>query len=212
MIHLSLDLKVLLVAIIIGFLTFKKSDPLYLRIFPFFLLLTLGVELVGELFHKPGLNNSIIFNLYTLVEFGFYTYFFRVVTPGEKVKKLLLIVFWVLPIVCLVNIFFIQGVNSFHTITYSIGCLTMVALGIVYFYRLFNSTEKVELLRTPAFWISVGIIFFFISAVSVLGVANYIATLPRHISSLLQKVFFWVNAFFYIMYIIAFLCRRSTRK
>jgi hypothetical protein len=212
MIQLSLDLKVLLVAIVVGLLTFKKSDPLYLKLLPFFLLFTLLVELTGELFHKPGLNNAILFNLYSVVEFVFYTYFFKMVAPGKKVKHILTSIMWILPVVCLVNIFLIQGINVFHTLTYAIGCLTMVALGIVYFIRLFNSLERVELLKTPAFWISVGIIFFFTSAVSVLGVANYIATLPKELSSLLQRIFFWVNAFFYIMFIIAFLCRRSFRK
>jgi len=196
----------------VGLITFRKTNGLYLKLFPFFLLLTLLVELGGELYQKSGQNNLILFNLFTVVEFAFYTYFFREVIPGTRIKKKINGILYLLPFLCLVNIFIVQGLNVFHTYTYSAGCLVMVGLGITYFYQLFKSTERVSLLHEPAFWVSIGIIFFFTCSVSVIGVLNYISLLPRLIRVNLQKILLLVNAFFYLFFIIAFLCQINTRK
>jgi hypothetical protein len=212
MIDLTIELVVLAFAVPVGLLATRRKDPLYLRLFPFFLLITLSVELIGQHFKKAGQNNLILFNLFTVFEFMFYTYFFLVVIPGVTIKKITRIIFWLLPVICFANIFFIQGPDVFHTYTYVVGCLVMVALGITYFYRIFMIPERMNLLREPAFWISVGIIFFFVASVSILGVFNYISTLPRNLIRLLQAIFLWVNAFFYVLFIFAFLCRKNIRK
>lgn len=212
MIHFSIDLKVLIAAIPIGFLTMRKSNPLYLNILPFFLLLTLAVELIGELMQGPGHNNLLLYNLYTIIEFYFYLWFFKTVIRGGQIQNAIHILLYLVPIICLINIFFMQGPKVFHTYTYSLSCLIMVGLGITYFYKLFNIPGKLNIYREPSFWISIGIIFYFISSVSVIGVINYIATLPQATSNLLQKIFLMVNAFFYLLLIIAFLCKIHIRK
>lgn len=213
MIHFTIDLTVLLIAIPVGFITFKKSNPLYLKLLPFFLLLTMAVELIGELLQGPGRNNLLLFNLFTVIEFCYYTWFFSEVTHGKRVKRSIQIIKYLLPTICLINIFFLQGPTVFHTYTYCAACLIMVGLGITYFYQLFYSSGRIDLRREPAFWISIGIVFFFTCAVSVIGVINYVSTLPRNIAILLQKIFLLINAFFYIFFIIAFLCNRiNTRK
>jgi hypothetical protein len=198
MIHFTAELTVLAIAVPIGFLATRRKDPLYLRLLPFYLLITLLVEMFGQLTNKSGQNNLVMFNLFSVLEFMFYTYFFKIVIPGVTIKRITQIIFWLLPSICLINIFFIQGPTVFHTYTYALACMVMITLGITYFYRTFLNTEKLNLLREPAFWISVGIIFFFVASVSILGVFNYISTLPRDLRSLLKAIFLWVNAFFYV--------------
>lgn len=212
MAYLSIDLIVLLPAILIGLITFRKKHTLYLKIFPFFLLLILLVELGGQLLQEKGLNNTLLFNLFSVIEFFFFTYFFREVIPNPRIKKIITTISYLLPLLCLADIFLIQGPHIFHTYTYIIGCLVMVGLGITYFYHLFNSTERVDLLHEPAFWISIGIIFFFICSVSVVGSFNYISILPKLIRVNLQKILLLVNTFFYLIFIIAFLCQINILK
>ena len=212
MIHFSPDLIALSVAIPVGMITYRKSNPGYLRIFPFFLLLTLLTELLGELYQDPGKNNIIIFNLFTILEFSFYLFFFKSVIPSNSIKKAISITQIFLPIICLVNVFFIQGRNVFHTHTYTISCIVMVVYGIIYFYQLFNQEKKINLLREPAFWVSIDIVFFFISAFSIMGALNYISTLSHKMSYLLQSVFHMLNVLFYCLFIIAFLCQKNILK
>lgn len=135
MLDLSIDLIILFVAVPMGLLTIKKTYPLYLKLLPFFLLLTLSVELVAQQFMENGQNNLWIYNFYSIIEFVFYTYFFRMVIPDKKIKKALGYVLYLLPVILLGNIFFIQGVMAFHTYTYALASLTMIALGIIYFSK-----------------------------------------------------------------------------
>jgi ABC-type transport system involved in cytochrome c biogenesis permease subunit len=209
--RITIDFIVLAIAIVIGFFYLKKDKP-YLKIFPFFLLLTLAVELTGQYFQKPGQSNLILFNFFSVLEFCFYIYFFRESIPGERIRKRINIILYLTPVVCLLNIFLVQGTNQFHTYTYSAGCLLMVALGITYFYRLFKTEEQIDLLREPSFWISIGIIFFFICTLSMLGVINYVGQLPMSIRANIKSIIKLINAFFYLFFIIGFLCRNTRRS
>jgi hypothetical protein len=212
MFHLTTDLIVLITAIIVGLLTLRKSHPLYLKLLPFFLMLILGVELYGELHQKEGQNNIFIFNLLSVAEFFFFNFFFYQVIPVISTRKSINTIGLVLIACCLLNIFFLQGKYVFHTYTYIAGCLAMVTFGVIYFYQLFNSQTRLNLLREPSFWINIGIIFFFVSSVSVIGTLNYISIMPKAIRINLKQILLLVNAFFYLTFIFAFLCKINIRK
>ncbi len=211
MIHLTIDLIVLIISILAGFISFAKTDLSYLKIFPFFLILILLVEFTGQLTQKPGQNNVLLFNLFSVVEFFFFTYFFSQVIQGNTTKYIKL-AGSLLSFLCLINIFFIQGTRTFHTYTYALGCLVMVVFGIIYFYQRFNSKTKANLFSDAAFWISIGIVFFFVCSVSVIGALNYISLLPIVIVRNLNKLLLIVDALFYLTFIIAFLCAINTRR
>ncbi len=212
MFNFHIDLKILLLAGIIGLFRFKRTNLFYLKILPFFLLLTLSVELTGQLFHDPKKGNVILYNLFTTFEFIFYTFVFLTIIPNKKIKQRIKNIQYVLPVLCLLNIFLFQGPNTFHTYTYMLGCLIMIIYSITFFYQLFNSSEKFDLLREPAFWIAIAILFFYLSSFSVLGVLNTVANLPNVLKYNLQKILFIVNSFYYTLFIIAFLCQSKTTK
>lgn len=212
MMYFRIDLVILVAATLTGFSVYSKSRLPYLYLLPFFLFLTLLVELSGHLFEKRGQNNLPLYNLFSVVEFSFFTYFFKEVMVGDKVKKIITLIQYLLPALCLVNIFLIQGVHVFHTYTYVIGCIVMVGLGMSFFYQLFSMAKKEDLLREPSFWISVAVLFFFSCSVSLIGAFNYVAHLPDMLRNNLRKILLIVNSFFYFIFIVAFLCQTNIRK
>ncbi len=212
MLHLTIDLVVLLFSILIGFYTTARKSEMYLRLFPYFLTITLTVELIGQYYQKRGINNVLVFNLYAPIHFLFLTYFFSQVIPNKKIQILIGRYGILLPLLCLSNVLFIQGPHVFNTYTFLLGSLEMILLGITYFYQLFNSVTSVNLLKEPPFWISIGIIFFSTCSVTLIGSANYIALLPKLILSNMNQILLLVDAFFYLMFIIAFLCQIRTRS
>lgn len=207
-----LDLKVLIVAIIIGILRYNKSNHLYFRLLPLFLLLTLLVELLSQLMHHTKNGNVFIYNLFTILEFTFLSFVFWSIIPNPQAAKQIRQFSFILPAICLCNVFFIQGVNTFHSYTYMLGCLVMIFYSIIYFYQIFNSSQRFDLLREPAFWISIGVMFFYISSFSVFGLLNNISKLPNILKYNLQKILYVVNAFYYTLFIIAFLCQFKITK
>ncbi len=209
---LSGDLIVLFIAILVGFATRKRTHKLYHSLLPYFLLLTLMVEVYGLIYHRKGENNVPVFNFFSVIEFSFFLYFYHHVIRHPKLRKTILILEFLLPAACLFNIFFYQGFYVFHTITYTIGSGVMIALGVMYIYQLFTHSERINLLKEPSFWICIAVIFFFTSSITLIGAFNYVSLLPDILRFNLQKILKAVNIFFYLIFTISFLCSIPTRK
>lgn len=206
------DVAVLIAATVTGFVTYRKNDPLYLRLMRFFLLVDLIAELGGEMLKQAHRSNVLLFSIYSIIELSFLLYFFRETIYGTDIRKKIRVLQFVMPPIYLVNLLFVQGPRQFNTYTYSLGSLVLVALGVLYLYRLFRNKDTVNLLREPAFWISVGVIFFYTSALSMVGVINYVNEFPPNVIRFVLKLIQSFAVFFYLLFIIAFLCRRNTRK
>lgn len=212
MIHITSDLVVLTITMIAGFVIIRKSDPSYLKLFPYFLLFLLVIELIGRIKQQANQNNVLYYNLLAAVEFGFFSYFFSQVIPNEKIKRVLAKTIFVLPLACLINFFFVQGTRSFNTYTFMGSSVAMIVLAVIYFYQSFNRETGISRLREPSFWINTGIFFFFVGTASVFGATNYIKVLPMETRKTLGAIILVVSAFFYLTFLIAFLCQINIRK
>lgn len=210
--YFSIDRILLLIAVIIGFIFTRKNDKNWLKLFPYILLLTLCVEMVGGALALRYINNLLLFNLFSIIDFGFFIYFFKEATVNNNYKKWMKAALYLWPVYFLVNMFFIQGLFTFNTNPFVVGCILLVVLGINYFYRLFDSTEHYDLLREPAFWVSIAVVFYFAATVTITGILNYISTLPPRSRYLLHNILYTINALFYILFIIALLCRQIPRR
>jgi hypothetical protein len=211
--HLNLDIKILIITSFVSLFTvYRKQNAAYLFYFPFFLFLTVCVEITGTWLgqnHKP---NTLLYDLFTVILFPFYFHFFSQVIHFPAIQKKIKLILFFFPVLSLVDIFFIQGPGVFNTYTYSLGALLIVIMGVIYFFQLFNTNQNTNLLREPAFWIITGLLFSFATSLSLLGVINYVSTLSKNTISLLFKLLSFVNTILYILYIIAFICRLSIRK
>ena len=206
-----------LISIIVSIITAfyanrKKHTNLYIRVFPIFLILSFLVEIIGEFRSDKRLNNSLMYSLFTGFEFTFYIWVIREIVQNEKAKRVIFYILLIFPFLDLVNIFLIQGIGHFHTITYSLGCLLIVLLCIYYFFELFQSPNSVNLLQQPAFWICSGLMFFYCCSFPIFGLSNFLLSLPRVIIRHINTIITLLNVFLYSMFTLAFLCRFRTMK
>jgi tellurite resistance protein TehA-like permease len=109
------------------------------------------------------------------------------------------------------NILFIQKMKTFHTVTYSLGCLLIVLFCIYYFFELFRLPKSVKLKHNPAFWICTGLLFFYCCGFPLYGLINYWSDISKLILKNFDKIITILNIFLYTLFTIAFLCIR-TRK
>ena len=210
--YFSIDRTLLIITVILGFIFVNKSDKVWLRLFPYFLLLSLTVEMTGAALAFHSINNILIFNLYAIIDFSFFIYFFRETTVENKKRKWYTALIFLLALLFLLNMFFVQGVFVFNTYPFITGCILLVILGVNYFYRFFDSPIHFDLVKEPSFWISIAVIFYFTVAVTITGILNYIATLPVKTMYLLHYIQYTVNTLYYILFIIALLCRKMRRR
>lgn len=211
--HLRIDLIILSSASLLGFTktskSFEKKQAFY---FEYFLLITLLVEIIGWIFQQKGKNNLLLFNAYSVFEFTYLTWFFKLVITGRRAQKFIAVVYPLLPSACLLNIFFIQGLHSFHTYTYALGSICMVGMSILYLIQLFRSDNMINPVQLYTFWVTCAIIFFFTTSVSIIGIFNYVAVLSKPMVKLSQSILLIVDCIFYLLFIIAFICRNRFQK
>ncbi len=191
---------------------FQPATDIYLKLFPLFLLLTVVVIFIANYLSAHNGNNTVLYNFFGAFEFCFYFFVLYRIIQKELMKK---IVFWILciyPVLALINIFFIQGLNSFHSITYALGCLLIVTICVYYFLELFQLDHSVNLARQPAFWICSGLLFFYACTFPIFGLLNFLRSLPYVILKNLETIIDLLNIFLYSSFTIAFLCRLRTRK
>lgn len=210
---LNFDVIVLIVTAAFSLFLYSQANvEKYLRYFPPFLFFVLAIEMLGAFLQSRHQNNTLLYNLYSIFEFEFYLYFYFQLFLSDSVRKGIRVALIVFPPICLMDIFLIQGQHTFHTYTFTLGSVIIDVAGIMYFFQLFMSKTKVELVKHPAFWINAGLIFFFTTSMSFLSVINYVSTLPKSITLELLKMLVLVNTLKYITFIIAILCRVNFRR
>ena len=193
------------------YLFFQVSIPKYLKLFPFFMLITLTVEVSAWFFIKYKMNVTLLYIIFTSFEFIFYLFIIAFSIYNLKVRKIILWLMAIYPLLVLLNRIFIQQ-RSFHTITYSIGCLLVVAGCMYYFFELFQSTHSVNLVKEPAFWICSGLLFFYCCTFPLIGLWNYLPGLPKIILKNLNYILTFLNILLYSLFSIAFLCKMRFRR
>ncbi|RZL97914.1 MAG: hypothetical protein EOO88_61940, partial [Pedobacter sp.] len=109
----------------------------YLKAFPFFLILTLTAETVGNYLSSISKNNIMLYNLFSTFEFAFFMGVLAGIIDNKMMKKVIWITMFMYIIAAVCNIFFLQGPTTFHTYTYCIGCLIIVIFCFYYFFELF---------------------------------------------------------------------------
>ena len=157
-------------------------------------------------------NNLDLYNFVSLAAFTYYMYILMEVIYSKRVKKVILIIMSVYVIISLINILFVQKISSFHTMTYSIGCFLIVIISMYYFYELLRLPRAIDLKKEPAFWIAAGLLFFYICTLPVLGVINYLFSIPGVLGRRLEDIIAILNVLLYSLFTIGFLCRISFKR
>jgi hypothetical protein len=200
-------------SMIAGFIALiQKRISSYLWLFPFFLALALVVEILGWQLSEKAQNNADLYNFFSVSAFAYYMRLIMDVVHSRKAKKVILGVMTLYVIISLINIFFIQKINNFHTMTYSIGCFLIVVISIYYFYELLQVPRSIDLKKEPSFWIVAGLLFFYICTLPILGVLNFLFSFPGVIGRSLEDIISILNVLLYSLFTIGFLCRISFRR
>lgn len=207
---------VYIVFIVLSFLAsitvyMQSATPVYLRLFPVFLLCTLIVELISFYYGPRGKSPIALYNFFTSFEFLFYMFVVRSVLHNARTKRIIVYIACLYIITLIINFIFIQNIHAFSSMTYALGCLIISVISIFYFYELFQ-TQSINLVRQPAFWICAGLLFYYCCSFPIYGLFNYLNRAPKFIVKNLATIALLLNVFLYSSFTIAFLCRIRARN
>ena len=198
---------------IIGWCFFNRNkDKTYLKWFPFFLVLSVVVETYGNYMSSLNIDNTRLYNFFSSSEFVFYFFVLYHIMRSRPVKKTIFIIACVFVPLDLINIFFLQGLDNFHTVTYALGCVLIIAPSIYYFYELFRLPKLISLMREPSFWIVSGLLFFYSCSFPYFAFTGLLTNAAPFIINNFTTIISILNILLYSLFSIAFICRIRVRK
>lgn len=211
--NLSLSQYILILCIFIGIsVYFQKGSPLYLRLLPVLLVINLGVEIFGQWLVRKYGTNIPMFNFYMAFLVTAHIFMLREMVVGKMVKKIVFVILWLYPLICLANIIFVQGIGNWQSYSYLIGNVIVVSLTVYYFFELFRRPTFINLIKEPAFWICSALLFYYMGSFPFLGLANLLVKAPRLILNNLSIFLNLLTILQFILFSIAFLCRVNFKR
>jgi len=204
----------ILVSLITGLLLYKKLDPVWLRLFVYFLVVDFSVQLLGYLYsvryHK---SNHFIFNILIIIEFGFYFYIFSRALHRRDFKRFVQILAIVFFLFAGYNLVFGESFFRFNQHTNSLGALALLIICLLYFTESFMSELSINFFRTPMFWITTGLFFYYAGNGIYLSLLSYILKndLDRN-GEIYLKMTVGLNVMLYALFTIGFLCNQEWKK
>lgn len=183
----------------------------YLRFFPAFLLISIIIEVIAANFWSQGEDNVIIYNFFTLFEFAFYFIVQYQTITDSGFRKILTISAFAYFVLSFANIFFYQGLHTFHTITYSLGCLLICTYSIFFLFEIFRLPKSISLTRVPSFWINIGLIFFYCCSFPFFALSGLLEGSSSFILDNLDKFIMVLNILLYSLFSISFLCQTKVK-
>lgn len=188
-----------------------KQEHKILRLFPPFLFLTLAAEVWGYYLWQVGSTNVTMYNYFSTFEISFYLFFLSKAHRRAISRKVLLFISPMYIVFATLNIEFFQGEDTFHTISFSVGCLLIAFFSILYFLDLLRLPKSEDLITNPFFWILSGLLFFYICGFPLYGLVNLWANIAPILIKNLDRFINILNIFLYSLFTISFICIR-TRK
>jgi len=164
-----------LIASIFFYLQTQKRNKMLLYFIPF-LFLTVIVEFIGGLYLSKGLRNYWMYNVFTTIEFVFYSLLFYTNFKKILFKKLIIIFIPFFIAFIILNMLFVQGINkTFNTYTFLLGSFFIVIFCCCFFYEsVLPDKIDQQLSKQPFFWICSGLLIFYLGSVIINALFEYL--------------------------------------
>jgi hypothetical protein len=214
MVSIVIASSAILVSLITCIFRYKKLEPDWLRLFAFFLFLDFTVQIAGYLYSSIlKRSNHFIFNILLIFEFGFYFFIFYKALYRREFKLFVRILAIIFLLFAAYNLAFGETFYQFNQHTNSLGTLLLLITCLLYFAESFMSEYTINLFRTPMFWITTGLFFYYAGNGIYLSLLSYILknNLDRN-GQIYLKMTVGLNVMLYALFTIGFLCNQQWKK
>lgn len=168
-----------------------------------FILLIVPYAIVNWVNFWASTNNDdlniLAYNLIRIYELIFIGWFYSQLIKSTKTLKRFKILNWILIVVSILNILFIEGFYELNSYTIILGSCISVYYIFEYFKEMIQHTQSINLLQNPFFWISIGYLFLFIGLFILVCFGAYFKYL-NDFDSFLPIWYLFNNLIFTILY------------
>jgi hypothetical protein len=133
-------------------------------------------------------TNNWIYNIYHIVEIAFYAWFFFKNIDAAKEKKRVQVLYLIVLLLSLIDIIFVQRIESYNSYAYIVGGCYVVYCVYLYFRQIIKNVGAESISKNGVFWVSIGSLFFFSGQAFLLSFYEYFKSINDFPS--FQPVFF----------------------
>ncbi|MCF6403801.1 hypothetical protein L3C95_12995 [Chitinophaga filiformis] len=204
---------IIIICFIIALLAkLQKNPPRYLNTFIIYILVTIAIEMMAWWYNIHNKHNLIFYNFYGIINFTYLIFLLRSFMANKRMINVMGVLLIIYPLLALINLVFIQKLDTFNTYTFLSGCIIVVTASICYFYERIKYPGPHSLLHEPAFWVSTGLLFFYTCSPPLTGVLNAISLMPFYNYKTLYIINLMVNIILYLLFSISFICNLIFRR
>ena len=146
----------------------------------------------------------------------FYSILFRIHLNNKVLRYIIILLIPFYLILFILNVIFIQGLTtSFHSYTFLLGSFFMVVYSCFFLYEsILPESINVRLSRQPFFWITIGLLIFYLGSVIINALVEYLTKSDFQKQGIIiyQNITNSLNVILYGSFSIAFILCRNNRK
>ncbi len=160
---------------ITGTVFFYKYKHTFLKYFLVLLWYVALNEILGHFLYKYSIlrNNSIIYNIYHIINFSFLFILFRTYVKENTHKKWIKLFLITYILSFSIAAFFVDYSISIQVIPFIIGAVFIIISILFYFLEILNTNKVLYVSNNLLFWISVGLFLYFVGKIPMRIILNY---------------------------------------
>lgn len=184
-------------AFITALVVYRKFSRSHWKWFIIYLGFIVLAEFLGKLFTRYNTADAkiILYDYIVIpVEFLFFIimYWFESKPKGKTLFPILAATIYIISIV--INFTIFREEKFFiHSFSYTVGTLMLLILSVHYLFQLSTSDAVLTFKTNICFWVSIGLILFYVGSIPFFGMLNTLYTIE------LKSLFYWLA---YSMYIV----------
>jgi hypothetical protein len=198
------------IAMFAGYYRWKKNKGTVLNIFTVYLSLIVLGEIAGNYLQHSGqeMAANYLFTIFVIpMEFLFFFYFFSKMIHTKSAVRYGIVATIVALAVFLFEELFLKTKEKqfFMSLFYSVSNIFLLIFVIWFFLQFFKSDNLVNYRYNPAFWISIGVLLFYLGTFPLFATYNILWEWDKGLFMNYYTALFWLNLAMYSCFTIAFL-------
>lgn len=204
------------VSCLVGVFSFKKLKNSYWVFFPVYLFFIVLSEYVGwhlRVNHLISYNINFYNYLVIPTEFSFTFWLFYQAFKAGKYRWLPAVCTTVYFLCWIIDMAYLSKLRlSFYSFSYTIGNLVLLVLILWYFIQLVNSNAILTFRSNMMFWVSLGLLLYYLGSFPYYGLRNTIAYNFRELNITYSYIVLVLDCLMYLMFTFSFIWGKPNTK
>lgn len=201
-----------LASAIVGSIFFYKYKHTFLKYFLLILWYTIINEVISYFLHENYMlrNNSLLYNIYHLVNFTFLLLLFKRYIKSSTYKKWISLFIMLYVFSLFLNLIWQNYLTEIQTLPFILGAVFIIISITFYFLEILRTNKVLYVSKNLLFWISIGLLLYFVGKIPTRIIRNYWEDISYYKDIFIAE--YILSIVMNICFIIGFICSKKDKQ